>query len=139
MLTIFSRIRATSDGAWTERTVIQWQPDGEGFSARLRGIDSREDALALRGHEIAVPRAAAVATAEDRYLWADLIGLNVETLTSVPLGEVVGLIETGAADVLEIRDQASGRHRLIPFVPGHFVQEVDLTAGRLRVDWHPDD
>jgi 16S rRNA processing protein RimM len=30
------------------------------------------------------------------------------------------------------------RERLIPFVTGQFVKEVDLKAGRITVDWDPE-
>lgn len=132
-------IRARSEDAWVQHRVFQWQADGDGFSVRLADVGSRDEALALRGAEIAVPRAAVPPPDSGSYLWHDLIGLEVETLGGEPLGVVVGLIETGAADVLEIREPATGRTRLVPFVPNRFIEEVDLPGGRLRVDWHPDD
>lgn len=119
--------------------VLQWQADRDGFAVCLGDVRDRDTALALRGAEIAVAREAAATPSQGTYLWHDLIGLKVENLAAETLGEVVGLVETGAADVLEIRDHATGRIRLIPFVPGRFVMDVDIPGGYLRVDWHPDD
>ena len=37
---------------------------------------------------------------------------------------------------LVVRD--GERERLIPFVTGQFVREVDLDGGRIVVDWDPE-
>lgn len=132
-------LRDPATQAWRPCALIAWQAERDGFAVQLAGIGSRDAALGLQGAPIAVPRASVSAPEPDSYLWQDLIGLRVETLAGEPLGTVAGLIETGAADVLEIRDEASGRTRLIPFVPQRFIVEVDIPAGRLRADWHPDD
>jgi 16S rRNA processing protein RimM len=45
------------------------------------------------------------------------------------------MMETGANDVIIV---AGERERLIPFVQGDVVVEVDIAAKRVRVDWDPD-
>ena len=52
------------------------------------------------------------------------------------LGRVHGLMATGANDVLIVQGE---RRRLIPFVQGSRVREIDLQARRLIVDWDPAD
>ena len=44
-------------------------------------------------------------------------------------------METGAHDVMIVKGE---RERLIPFVPGTYVKDVDLDKGTLAVDWQPD-
>ena len=51
------------------------------------------------------------------------------------LGRVAYVLETGANDVLVTEGE---RERLIPFVPGDVVLDVDLAAGVIRVDWEWD-
>ena len=51
------------------------------------------------------------------------------------LGVVDHLIETGANDVLVVSGE---RERLIPFVMGQVILDVDLDAGLVRVDWDRD-
>ena len=51
------------------------------------------------------------------------------------LGRVAELIETGANDVLVVR---GARERLIPFVAETVILDVDVGAGRIRVDWEWD-
>ncbi len=48
------------------------------------------------------------------------------------LGDVAGLMATGANDVLIVQGE---RRRLIPFLPGSRVREVKLEEGCLIVDW----
>jgi len=53
----------------------------------------------------------------------------------VRLGSVSGLIDAGAHDVLQVDAADGGEQLLIPFVPGIYVEDVDLDARRIRVDW----
>jgi 16S rRNA processing protein RimM len=45
------------------------------------------------------------------------------------------MLATGANDVMVVRGE---RERLIPFVPGQYVKQVDLDGRRVIVDWDPD-
>mgnify|MGYP003636258302 CR=1 FL=1 len=54
------------------------------------------------------------------------------------LGKVDSLVETGAHDVLVVKDKTNKTQRLIPFVMGEIVDEVDLKTGFIRVDWELD-
>lgn len=104
-----------------------------GYLARLGGIGDREQAQALKGALIAVPRSALPPLEPGReYYWRDLIGLAVRQVDGTPLGRVTNLLETGAHDVL-IVDDGSGE-RLIPFAEA-FVVAVDLPEGCIVVDW----
>jgi 16S rRNA processing protein RimM len=84
---------------------------------------------------VTVPREVFPRAPKGHYYWADLIGLKVYTVDAVDLGVVTGVLETGANDVLEVKGD---RERLIPFVMGPYVKEVDLDAGRMTVDWDPE-
>jgi 16S rRNA processing protein RimM len=117
-----------------EAAVEQVARSGRGVVAKLAGCDDPESTAALRGQEIAVPREALAAPGSDEYYWIDLIGLRVENLEGVELGQVTGVIETGANAVLQV---AAERERLIPFVAA-VIREVDLGGGRIRVDWGAD-
>jgi 16S rRNA processing protein RimM len=82
--------------------------------ARLAGIDSRDAAEALRGDQLAVPRAELPPLAPGEVYWCDLVGLAVVTPDGAPAGEVVGVANYGASDILEIR-LTDGREVLVPF------------------------
>ena len=71
---------------------------------------------------------------EGEYYWHDLIGLSVINQDGRRLGEVKTITETGANDVLVI-ESGAGQRILIPLLKGIYVQDIDLAAGRIRVEW----
>ena len=123
------------EGQWRAMEVAEGRRQGKGVVARLQGCDDRDGAAPLIGAAIAVRREQLPAPEPGEYYWADLEGLAVVTAEGVELGTVDHLFETGANDVLVVRN---GRERLIPFIQGQVVLDVDLEAGRMRVDWDPE-
>ena len=107
----------------------------QGRGVKLRGCDDREIASALIGADIAVRRTQfADDLVPGEYYWADLEGLKVVTLEGVDLGSLDRLLATGANDVMVV---LGDRERLLPYIPGSVVQDVDLDARVMRVDWDP--
>lgn len=122
-------------GEWRQIVPREGRPHGKGLVAAIEGVEDRESARALVGAEIAVERSAFEPPEAGQYYWADLIGLRVVNGDGVELGVVDHLIDAGEHDVLVL---AAERERMIPFVMGRTVLEVDLGAGRLVADWEPD-
>lgn len=102
-------------------------------------IADRDAAEALRGARIHVSRSSFPAAGQDEYYWVDLIGLDVLNREDVHLGTVRELLSTGPQTVLVLDFEQDGEpaERLIPFVSA-YVDDVDLAARRIRVDWQPD-
>ncbi len=116
--------------------VLAHRRDGSGLVALLEGIDDRDKAVAHVGAEISVDRTALPDSAPGEYYWADLIGLEVVNKDGIILGKVSRLLATGANDVLVLDGP---KERLVPYVQGHYVLNVDLDARRMIIDWHEDD
>jgi 16S rRNA processing protein RimM len=102
--------------------------------AKLAGIETREQALGLKGRKIEVARAALPDADDGRYYLADLVGLEVVNRQGEKLGVVRQWLTNGPQDVMEL---AGDRVRLIPWVPT-VVQQVDLAAKRIEVEWEAD-
>ncbi|MGH8312269.1 MAG: ribosome maturation factor RimM [Gammaproteobacteria bacterium] len=122
-------------GAWREWQVTEGRAHGKGAIARLAGVTDRDQAAALTGTNIAVRREQLPVLGSGQYYWVDLVGLEVRLEDGRSLGRVQGLMATGANDVLVVRGE---RERLIPFIRGQVVKQVDSDAGLIRVDWDPD-
>ncbi len=122
------------DGA-KEYTVLSGRMQGAAVVAQLEGVDDRDQALHLRSSRILVPRGRFPPAEEGHYYWVDLVGLRVRNVEGVDLGKVVEMMATGANDVIVAQGE---RERLIPFVIGQFVKEIDLDEGSMIVDWEPD-
>ena len=116
---------------WKEFALEDFAARPGNTSAKLAGVGDREAAEALKGAEIAVPRAALGEATKGEIFWIDLIGLAVENLRGERLGEVAELFETGGTSVLVLKGE---RERMIPFVEP-YVKSVDREAGRITVDW----
>ncbi len=66
------------------------------LQVKFEGIDDRDQAFALRGYTIEIPRESFAPTEEDEYYWADLVGMTVINKENIVLGQVSNLMETGA-------------------------------------------
>ena len=69
---------------------------------RAAEVATREDAEALRGLELFVPRDLLPAPDEDEYYLADLVGLAAVTPDGALLGRIKSVQNFGAGDLLEI-------------------------------------
>jgi 16S rRNA processing protein RimM len=96
----------------------------------LRGVRSREDAEALRGFEVCVPRAALPEPDDDEVYHTDLIGLRAELDDGTVAGEVVDVLSYPSADCLLVRSDEGDRE--VPLLPPYVVQ-IDLEAGVVKV------
>jgi len=113
--------------------------------AKLKGLDDRTPAEALRGARIFLPRSSFPAASTDEYYWVDLIGLNVVNREGVALGCVRDLMATGPQSVLCVEYFLPGEgdaapvaaERMIPFV-SVYVDNVDIAGKLITVDWQPD-
>jgi len=102
--------------------------------AKLAGIGTREQALALKGLKVAVARSTLPDTQDGRYYLADLVGLEVVNGQGEKLGVVRHWYTNGPQDVMEV---AGERMRLLPWVSA-VVKRVDLEAKRIEVEWGAD-
>lgn len=125
----------TEGSAWHEIGLKGLKLHGDGLVVSLDGVDDRSAAEKLKGMLLGAPRSALPETGDDEFYWADLIGLGVVNAAGERLGEVAGLIETGANDVLRVVD--GDAERLLPFVSA-VVLAVDREVGLIRVEWGSD-
>jgi len=114
---------------------VKGRLQGKNVIAKLEGIEDRTQAESMIGCRLFIKSEQLPGLEAGEFYWADLIGLKVETIAGEPLGEITGMMETGADDVMVLQGD---RERLIPFVVGDIVKQVDLDDGRMVVDWSPE-
>jgi 16S rRNA processing protein RimM len=107
--------------------------------ASAHDVDDRSAAEALKGARIFIARSSFPTAGEDEFYWVDLIGLAVVNREGVALGQVKELLSTGPQTVLVLEYSEGDKtlERMIPFVSA-YVDDVDLAARRITVDWQPD-
>lgn len=105
--------------------------------AQAAGVADRNLAEALRGRRVWIRRADFPAPEDDEFYWVDLIGCSVSNEQGELLGEVSGLIDNGAHQILQVafvQPDGKAGERLIPFVDA-FLRTVDTAGKRIVVDW----
>ncbi|MFI3190090.1 ribosome maturation factor RimM [Crenothrix sp. D3] len=115
--------------------VINGNLQGKAVVAQLDGINDRDQAESLMGWDIFISPAQLPKTRQNEYYWSDLVGLSVENTDGVEFGVISSLLETGANDVVIVQGE---RERCIPFLQGQTIINIDLTAGKMIVDWDAD-
>lgn len=121
-----------NDHGEQETQLLEGRAQGKGVVARFAGIEDRDAAANLIDQEILVSRSTLPGLSDGHFYWADLEGLTVERLDGALIGKVAYLIATGSNDVLVVQGD---KETLVPFLWGSVVTDVDLEAGRIRVDW----
>ncbi|MCK0142910.1 ribosome maturation factor RimM [Aliiroseovarius sp. F20344] len=109
------------------------RPIKNGFSVRIDGVGTKEDADALKGVKLFVDRDALPTLPDDEYYHTDLVGLTVLDTGGQELGKVHAVHNHGASDVLEVRLPGSSATALLPFTL-EAVPTVDLASGRIIAD-----
>jgi 16S rRNA processing protein RimM len=97
---------------------------------KFEGRDTLDDAEALVGRLLAVPRDAVRPLPANRFYAFDLVGCRVEAPDGRALGEVRDVLASPAHDLWVVRD--GGREWLVPAVSA-IVERVDLAARRVVV------
>ncbi len=111
---------------------------GDGALIFLDGVDTPEQAKALRGTRVRIDGRDARPLEEGEHFLYQLIGLRALTPEGAELGQVVDMIETGAHDVLVIAPESSRTSRSPAdevLIPHHrnYVQKVDPDAGTIII------
>jgi len=122
----------TEDGRAFAQVVLTGQLKN-GFTARIDGVVTKEDADALRNVSLYAERALMPSLPDDEYYYADLIGLTVVDTGGATLGTVKNVMDHGAGDLLEITVPGQAETILLPFTQAA-VPTVDLTAKRIVAD-----
>ncbi len=100
-----------------------------GAIARFSGVSDRGAAEGLRGSLVEVERSALPPLEAGEFYHADLFGLSCVDRDGGEVGNVVGVENFGAGDLLEV-EAPDGRRSMIPLKPG----VADLEDNRIVLD-----
>ncbi len=118
-------------GQWIHSQILECSVQTRGLKLQLADIHDRNQAELLRGALIGLSRASFPEPDDDEAYWADLIGCTIVNRQGAVIGQVESMQTNGEHDWLVTQ---SG---MIPFV-NQFVDDVDLAARRITVDWQPE-
>ncbi len=109
-----------------------------GLIAHFAGVDDPDAAGRLTGLTLLVDSGELPELDEGGYYWHELEGLEVVDLRGRALGRVKRMMETGGANDVMVVSGPDGGERLIPYVRGRVVREVDRARNAMTVDWEAD-
>ncbi|MFN4288284.1 MAG: ribosome maturation factor RimM [Brevundimonas sp.] len=95
---------------------------------RAAEVQTREQAEALRGLKLHVPREALPPLDEDEFYLVDLIGLAVRTQDGKAMGTVRAVQNYGASDLIEVAPAGGGESWYLPFTR-EAVPTVNIAQG----------
>jgi 16S rRNA processing protein RimM len=121
-------------GATREVKVIESRPQGNGWIAKLEGIEERDAASRLAGHMVLVDRVELPPTQGREFYRADLVGFEAKNVEGVLLGVVDHFVDTPGNAVMVIR---GAREYLVPVTAQH-LRQIVASDRTLIVDWPED-
>jgi 16S rRNA processing protein RimM len=128
------RLRIGRGEVWKDYRIEASGRSGGALTAKLAGVEDRDQAQALRGAEVCVLRSELPQRDDRDFYRADLIGCEVVNLDGVNLGVVQHFLESPAQVLMVV---LGTQEHWIPAVPQH-LRRVDLQARRVVVDWNAD-
>lgn len=118
-------------GSWNAYTIEASGRSAGQLTAKLSGVEDRDQAKLLSGASVGVPRSELPPRNDKDFYRADLIGCEVVNLLGIRLGLVLHFVETPAQVLMVVR----GEHEYwVPAEPRH-LRRVDLAARLVVVDW----
>ena len=120
-----------ADGS-TGLTLLTARPDKVGVVGRAKEIATKEEADALRGLKLFIPRDRLPEPDEDEFYLTDLVGVEARDPDGAVLGTVRSVQNFGASDMLEIAPAAGGPTWYLPFTKDA-APELHLADGWILV------
>jgi 16S rRNA processing protein RimM len=128
------RLQSPEAGAAREVKLLEARPQGNGWIARLEGIDERDAASRLSGQLVLIDREELPPTSGREHYRADLVGFEVKNVDGALLGVIDHFVDTPGNAVMVIK---GAREHWVPASTQH-LRSVDRDARRVIVDWPED-
>jgi len=122
------------NGVTREVKLLEARPQGNGWIARLEGIEERNGASRLTGQMILVERDELPPAEGREHYRDDLIGFEAKNVEGALLGVVDHFVDTPGNAVMVIK---GAREHWVP-VTGQHLRSIDKDARTVLVDWPED-
>ncbi|MEE9329082.1 MAG: ribosome maturation factor RimM [Parvularculaceae bacterium] len=101
-------------------------------------IKTREQAEALKGTKLYVPRSALPPPERDEFYHEDLVGLIGQTPDGAPFGKIKAVVNHGAGDLLEIINIPQTKGSVMVTFTKQIVPEINFDSGIIIIDLPPE-
>lgn len=120
---------------WKPINPLRLEICGKLILALVEGYPERDDVARLTNLNIAIKREQLPTLGNGEFYWHELTGMQVINNQGIHFGKVIDMLSTGSNDVLVVEGE---KRRLIPYLPGRYVVEVNADEGIIHVDWDAD-
>ncbi|MCQ2398562.1 MAG: ribosome maturation factor RimM [Sphaerochaetaceae bacterium] len=124
-------VTLSKDGRTKSAEIEEIQDFCGEFLVKFKGIDNPEDGRLISGWEILVPREQASKLGEGEVYIADLVGMRL-LYNNEEVGNIVSVLDGAQAPLLEVMCR-DGKKRLVPFLKGIYVSDVDLESETVKL------
>jgi 16S rRNA processing protein RimM len=128
-----STLQMLRDGRIVPVTVAASREQAGRWVIGLEGVESMNDAEALRGHELRVPAETLHELAAGAFYVHDLVGCVVESTARGPIGAVARVDMTAGLPLLVVSSGTSEEEVLVPFTDA-ICRIVDIGRKRIEID-----
>jgi 16S rRNA processing protein RimM len=112
--------------------LVEWSKiQGELAVVKLKGVDSREEAMELGGLALEIPRSEVPPHPEGEHYMFELVGMKVTRTDGIELGAVAGVMETGS-NIVYVVKSTDGKETLIP-ATREVVEKLDYENSEILV------
>jgi 16S rRNA processing protein RimM len=115
--------------------LLEGAPYRDRLRVQLEGFIDRDQALAVSGWWIDIPRAELPQLSEREHYREDLLGFEVRNLEAVLLGKVDFFADLTSGPVMVVK--GTGEH-WVPANPQH-LRKIDTAGRAIEVDWPVDE
>lgn len=112
-----------------ERKIVWCKPQTDKVIMKIEGVETMEQATALKSKYLFIKREDAVKLPENSYFVADLIGCSVYDENGVELGRLDDVIFTGSNDVYWVK----GKEEILVPALKDIVVKVDIDEKKIII------
>ncbi|TDX14526.1 ribosome maturation factor RimM [Petrotoga sibirica] len=118
--------------------VLQVKPLNRFFVLNLRGIVNMDEAKKMIGYEVFIDKKDLPPLKSDEYYWYEILSSDVYYENGEYVGKVEEIIQTGANDVISIKNIEDDKEVLIPMTD-HYIVELkkeDKSIIVKKIEWY---
>ena len=123
--------RVYLNGSSQPTRLLSCRPHQNALLVTLEGVNTRNDAEALRGARVSIRMVELPRLPEGEYYSYQLVGLHVRDEAGQDLGELSEVLATGSNDVYVVKSE-TGKELLLPAIES-VIRKIDLEAGVITV------
>ncbi|MEO0337370.1 MAG: ribosome maturation factor RimM [Pseudomonadota bacterium] len=119
-------------GSQTLHKVKKWREHKQGLILLIEGVTDRNQSEELRGSDFCIPADLLTSEEGENPYLIEVMGFEVTDQVLGVVGQVVGFVDNGAQDLLEVKSN-EGEIHLVPFVDA-FVKELDKKDKKIHME-----